>query len=1323
MTRERGTNDPGAQGPRGGGPGVAQLLGRVTTWAGWSSFVLVVLGLGLESFPGLERLVARAARNRIGGALASSVEIADIDVLWLARSVRLRGLAMGPTGNELVADEVTLRFGLPGGPWVERITVRGGELTVTEELASPIEASAAQDEDLSPLEFLSRSPGVVVREFGLRIAREDGSATLLGEVDLSMSQTGGDDARIVGRFAPAVGVTSDPAGVVWLEGALQGGRTVELRGVARALSVDLDRLTASTPGEALRQRGRSPIATAAAFDPEGRVDLVAEATYEIGSSILPSLSARAAIAGGSLALPWLASSESRRVRDVELTAEIEFSPTRDDPLGRAAWSARGAVDAAWQDLELASGFRMGRFAPEGLVFDAWASLPEAPLGDDLGELTGGEKGIKEVERMLRPKGRASVSIGARLTEANAVRDDMRVDRLFERFVSIRPRGEAALAYHGSTNPETGQLEFGFPLPVTGADGDVTWSIRPTPGNPYEGQLGIYDAVARHAEGPVLVQGSLHFIPSWQFGSPELARLVPMPFHLLVESDDLPVDGDFRRAMEGLYDAPEMRDILPTWNPSGGRIDFGLELWRTADRREMSLALDAQLSDVGARWAELAVPVSGVTGSLKVRNDGGGATRGRGLVVLDLEARTGAASRPLRVAGRIESEGRDRSLAWFEVDARGVNPRSNELLGELGRKNPEALDALEEAGVAELVDARVTAVQAIPMREARAMRAAATDGRYAYAGGMATWLELEPSSNRSGLRIQPRKFDVVTREAHGRVRITTDLPPIPPGPARTGAPPTPAPEEDLPALPSTSVRGRVQGLWRQSGPSVPVIARIDAPPDEPARIEAIGAGLDIANDALISALVSAAREASQANEDGVDPVDTDVLDVTGRVDFEAGFTLPAEAGDELTETSFGVEARLDRLAIGGSQVLEDVSAHLRFIDASDEWIGEEVRGRLGSTPVLMRDVSWSPTEGGSVFRTRIDATGLPIDEEHLSFFLDPMTRRLVLDDLEARGRFDLDGAELELVQSDVEGMAVHLNGRLAIEDAFVDLGVPIELTSVEAIDLDLTHEGRGLRARAALRGTSGSIAGRSLTDASFGLTYVEPRLVIESLEGRFEGGVLRAIGGRSSKGANLFSIDLAEPFPFELSAELEDVDIGAFLRGVFDSDFANRGRMDLDLRLAGDFERLTDMQGGGSIRVEESALWAIPVFQALSTRLGIDTTVLFRTMLCDYAIADGELRLERMRVDSDLLSLVGEGAISFEGDVAGDLEVRYGLVDRLGPLTQLLYHIQNSLLRVSIRGSMERPTVVLRGLASQFFTPGEERERLPLPAFSKRRKRF
>ena len=141
------------------------------------------------------------------------------------------------------------------------------------------------------------------------------------------------------------------------------------------------------------------------------------------------------------------------------------------------------------------------------MFDAWASPPggaarRRPRGTD--RRREGHQGGRA--NAAARGSREGVSIDSRLTEANAIRDDMRVDRLFERFVSIPTEGEAALAYHGSTNPETGQLEFGFPLPVTGADGDVTWSIRPTP-DPYEGQLGIYDAVARHAEGPVLVQGS------------------------------------------------------------------------------------------------------------------------------------------------------------------------------------------------------------------------------------------------------------------------------------------------------------------------------------------------------------------------------------------------------------------------------------------------------------------------------------------------------------------------------------------------------------------------------------------------------------------------------------------------------------------------------------------------------------------------------------------------------------------------------------------------------------------------------------------------
>ncbi|MEO0558559.1 MAG: hypothetical protein AAF170_10295, partial [Bacteroidota bacterium] len=61
--------------------------------------------------------------------------------------------------------------------------------------------------------------------------------------------------------------------------------------------------------------------------------------------------------------------------------------------------------------------------------------------------------------------------------------------------------------------------------------------------------------------------------------------------------------------------------------------------------------------------------------------------------------------------------------------------------------------------------------------------------------------------------------------------------------------------------------------------------------------------------------------------------------------------------------------------------------------------------------------------------------------------------------------------------------------------------------------------------------------------------------------------------------------------------MDSVDVGEFLRGVFDSNFANRGIMDLSMRLAGDFENLIEMKGQGKISVRDSALWAIPVFQA------------------------------------------------------------------------------------------------------------------------------
>ncbi|MEM8709803.1 MAG: hypothetical protein AAGG01_02540 [Planctomycetota bacterium] len=916
--------------------------------------------------------------------------------------------------------------------------------------------------------------------------------------------------------------------------------------------------------------------------------------------------------------------------------------------------------------------------------------------------------------MLKPEGTADVSIGVRIPSSRA--EGLPLARSLERLLLIRARGDASLAYHGGIDRRTGRRDVGFPLPVHRVVGDVTWSIRPE--GRFPGQLAFYDMTGRQAGGPVDVQGSLHFTPIWRFADESLVDLVPTPFHLKVKSQRLPLNRDFETALRGLYGVKEVAEIIPTWNPAEGSIDLDLELWRSVDRRDLSVDLDSKLNGVSFRWRELPIPIDGADGTLRIRTDGGGKENGRALVQIDLTAQTPIARVPIEVRGRTVSagtpQGNPRNLSWFEVEADQINARAPELLDELARKNPDAGAALAASGVAGFVDLAVTAVNGLPAVEAAALRGGlraeeATPAEI-YRGGMEVHAEVRPSAERGKLTVQPKQFPITTHDVMGRLLATALLPP------------EILPDPTTPVTPFVTLGAGFQGLWRQVGPSVPIAMRLDSAGPRPARLSAIGAGLDIANRSLVGSLTSAANEAS-VGRGGIDPVDTDNVDVAGRVDFAAAFTLPEAPGLPSTDSVIDIEARLDKLGVGGSQILRDVSAHFHLDDQSDQWIGDTINARLGGTAIELTDVVFRTQDDGSNLTATLSAKGLPIDEEHLSFFLDDETLRTVLDDLSARGTFDLEDATLSLSNRRDGSRFVELDGNMRVENAFVDLGVPIEIGLVESMQLHLQHEGRELRSRASIDGLFGRIAGRRLENARMQATYVGKRLVIEAFRGGFEGGELRALGSEVAVGADLFAIDLAPPFPFSLAAQMDAVDVGEFLRGVFDSNFANRGIMDLSMHLAGDFENLIEMEGQGKISVRDSALWAIPVFQALSQSLGIDTTVLFREMLCNYSIREGTLFIDGMRVDSDLLSLVGRGSLTFEGDVTSDLEVRYQLVDGLGPLTRLLYYIQNSLLRVSIRGPMDRPTVVLRGLISRLFAPSEERDRLPLPGFSERPARF
>jgi hypothetical protein len=172
-----------------------------------------------------------------------------------------------------------------------------------------------------------------------------------------------------------------------------------------------------------------------------------------------------------------------------------------------------------------------------------------------------------------------------------------------------------------------------------------------------------------------------------------------------------------------------------------------------------------------------------------------------------------------------------------------------------------------------------------------------------------------------------------------------------------------------------------------------------------------------------------------------------------------------------------------------------------------------------------------------------------------------------------------------------------------------------------------------------------------------------------------------------------------------------------LRGLFPSSVATRGTVEGQLRFAGNLQRLLGIRGSGWLRVRDSGLWSVPVFRALFGQLGLDSTATFDSMYANLSLADGVLSMRDIVVRSPLLQLHGAGELDFDGRIEHDLELRYALVDQLGPLRRLIYWLQNELLTVQIRGDMGQPRVLLQGAFSRLFGGSEGFRALPAPGYA------
>lgn len=994
----------------------------------------------------------------------------------------------------------------------------------------------------------------------------------------------------------------------------------------------------------------------------GRLSVAAELRVSLARLTQASGRVRARLAGASLA----PSPESALITDLSLDLDARCAPGLGE--SAASWGAwRGLLQLAgsWRGAELEGWCVLGTHAGPERAARAWVHVRDLPL--DLETVSALHLGTigQATWNALAPSGTAQALLAGELSLAGRPRFAL----------EVACDGDTRLAYVGFPVRGAGAPQ-GFPMPVERVHGRMLAL--------YDGersprlQLAVLDARGSHTldvpeerdvwlRGQVLSELTPGIEPEWdmRFG----ARRIP------VDGGGIPL---------GLRGLNGTDWIWPAFSPTGGEASFEAAMQHVRDQRGLAAVFRIRVEGTNVVWQELPLPIQDSALALELRFD---PERAWGAAFLG-EGR-GMTSDRVRVAGRVWSRvhgdtppaARDPLYEEIAIEVDNVSLRGTDRQ-ILGESVPEIEALLEQIAAAGKVDARLHSVGAEP-----GTRVALT-------------AEISPRE----VALAPQAFRVQTRDVRGRVLVEARSPR---GPA------------DQPAGPARVRLAPLVGEW-PGGARVACTADVTGGRGE---LHFQAAGLDPLNRGLVGAL-----QASVGGSGAAAGLDLSALSVDGRVDAHGQVSFSPDPGARaanrfsvfLRDNDFRI-APPSGAAEGGGFGLSRLNGVL--LQEGQELSGSGIRAQLGRTPLVLREARFALDGDGFRLETRPSARGLPLDREHLRYFLDPGAVDALLDELDFGGTLDIDDARLVLSGRAGKAGRVTFEGRVTPRDLRVDLGLPVTVASAAMQIESLVFEGGHVRAWATVEALEGQIAGRRLEQGRLQLTYVEPHLSILDLDSRLEGGRLAHLGGVGTAGAPAFSMDLAAPFPFDLGLSLSDVDVQGLLRGVFESEFASSGLASGELRLTGDLEQVRTIRGDGWLNLRDSTLWSIPVMRDLFSQLGFDNTAVFERMRTRFAVRDGSVDMDAIGVYSPLLQLVGSGHLDFEGRLHHDLEVRYSLVDNLGPFRRALYWVQNNLLRIAVRGDMSRPRVEISGLLSFLTTAGTGRRDLPLPPLTPLPDRF
>jgi hypothetical protein len=1236
-----------------------------------------------------ERL--RAELVRALGPAAAEVDFDQLSVHWFQPRIEVTGLRLGPLGRDARIELARAHLRWKAWPWSSSgseadsdklelcgLEFEGGRLCVSQTWIESLDSSTLSSESGRNAAWPESLPPILVRDLELVLVTKEEREVHLGQVEAYARQRA-DTLTLTGELRSSVGLQS--AATVHLEGSGRLGQGFELKAWGSELRVSRDRVAAFLPASFV------PLG-----DFNGVFDLVCGARLPDQPGAPAEAWIELRLHDGSLQLE-----SAQRFEQAEVALSLACRAEELEALWlRDAWSGQATVHASWNRTLFAARARLGRSAGPGYLLRGSIEVPELRLERELLEALGLWSYASRDWEALEPRGSCRLAAGVSVPMRGGTEPLLASLRATEAAVDLVHTGASGITFRGWV--ERDGRAHGFPLPVTNARGRTLCVLEPRSARPL--RLGLLELEGRVADGtesrPVHCRG---FLGSARTGKrPDLDLEIDIP--------EITLGGELKKALDGM---PETAWIWGEFNPSGGTVSTHWRLLQNEELQGLAAAGDVRCSNITASWSDLGIPLQHLTGDLRVR--------------------FGAYPTEIRSGGVLVTLHRPVGVA-FELAGKADTSQSASIKGLVrGETLPRVLNSPLEQPRHELqwVDVLLTRipwtggdVEALSKWESEIERrikefnpSGFADAHWA--GGRTApeapyrW-DLEIGLLKG--RVQPELLGPDVREVDGRVLISS---------TREDT------EGRAPARSELAVGLALRGQW--TGATVAVAAHADA--GAPLELEFHAAGVDPANAAVLGS-VALLRSRGAAGERGVD---RSSLALSGRLDLHGALRFELAGSDTARPT---ITAWPRGMALRwGSFALEDVNGLVRLED--DVLRAEELRARMSATPVVLQRVRLMPESalarlpgesarlgdvrvpaGSTVFLADLGRLQVPLDREHLGAFVDPAGLER-LERFGLGGELDVEGLRLLVFGDAGSGGSVHANGRIALRDFRAAVGIPIEIEH-GILDLESLVIERGrVRGWAHLSDGAGSIAGRTFEAASLVASFVDGRLNIDDLSSGFQGGRLSSLGGERG---NAFALDLGEPYHFSLALELAEVQLQGLLKGVFDSGIADSGTCDARLRLSGRFADLTGMQGSGTIELLDTRLWSIPVVRSLFSQLGFDASATFQEMRTRLELRDGEIRMKPIVVSSPLLRLEGSGRVGLDGRLRHDFELRYQLVDRLGPFTRLLYWVQNNLLRVAVRGDIARPIVILRSTLTDLFRERDSLQRhLPLPGFSEIPRRF